>query len=198
MSSWKAAESRIGVWYGAKGIKKSGRQALSGGNSGQTRGDSPHRTVFIESKRDKSYHSVIKLWREYKAKEKCCKKSPFIVTMPVVVDGKVVKPSSDIWLIHKDHFEQIADMIADEQEPIKMPWKGLRPRALTLYEETLTVKESTVLDRHKAGVTCNFVYHGHPGFWIMINKNFITKCWKLILEERKFREELIKEEEEMQ
>jgi hypothetical protein len=50
------------------------------------------------------------------------------------------------------------------------------------------------MDKNKQIVVCCLVYHNHPGFWIIINKNDINKCCELIKEERLIREKLIQEE----
>jgi len=189
--TWKAAESRIGVWYGAKGIKKSGRQPLSGGNSGITRGDSPHDTIFIESKRDKKYHSAIKLWREYKTKNKI-----HVLSLPSIEGNRVKNKVSDIWCVYSKDLFDVAKMIENSEAIDEKPWKGGYPSALTLYNESVSIKNSTNLDRGKEIVTCNLVYHGYPGFWIIIDKNNIVRCCELILQSRIKRENLIKEEEE--
>lgn len=189
--SWKAAESRIGAWYGAKGILKSGRQPLSGGNSGITRGDAPHPTIFIESKRDKKYHSAIKLWREYK---KANRGRLFVLSLPVVQDKKIISRNSDIWCTYSEDFQSLALAIRQDFAFDIMPWKGNYPSALTLYQESLSIKNSTKMDKDKEVVTCNLVYHGHPGFWIIINKSDICRCWELLIEARETREKLIEEE----
>ena len=181
MTSWKNAESRVGVWYGAKGIKSSGRQPLSGGNSGVTRGDSPHSTIFIETKRDKSYLSPINLYRKYKKTN-----SLFALSLPVVEDGCVISKKSDIILLHSSHFFKDIEII--------LPWVGNYPKALTLYEQSISIKNSTSMDKNKKVVTVNLVHHGHPGFYIIINKNEIPLCRQLILEERKIRESLLLDE----
>lgn len=187
--SWKAAESRIGVWYGAKGIKNSGRQPLSGGNSGVTRGDAPHDTIFIESKRDKKYHSAIKLWRDYKVKNEL-----HVVSLPLVNDKKVISKFSDIWCVYSKDLFTVSEYLINNNQFNIMPWKGNYPSALTLYFDSVSVKNSTNLDINKELVTCNLVYHGHPGFWIIINKNDIIRCCELIVESRIKRELLIKED----
>jgi len=192
-TSWKAAESRIGIWFGAKGINKSGRIPLSGGGSGTTRSDSPHRSIFVESKRDKSYHSVIKLWRSHKK----IKKFINIQLLPTVDDNKIIDKTSDIWCIYNLDFENVVNSIKNDIKDIILhDWCGNYPRALTLYQQAISIKNSTVLDRKKEIVCCSLVYHGSPGFWIIINKNDIVKCWDLILEERKHREILLSEEQE--
>lgn len=188
--SWKAAENRVGIWYGAKGIKKSGRQPLSGGNSGVTRGDAPHDSIFIETKRDKKYHSVIRLWRSLRSKNSVC-----IVSLPVVEDNKIVLRSSDLWCFHSNDFNKIVLMLKNGENINVNEWSGPYPSALTLYEYAVSIKNSSKLDRDKKVVTCNLIYHGHQGFWVIINKNDIIKCWDLILESRIKREKLIKEEE---
>jgi len=190
--SWKAAESRIGIWYGAKGIKASGRQPLSGGNSGVTRGDSPHDTIYIESKRDKSYLSVVDLYREYKKKNK----ERFLLFMPLVVDNKVTERSSDIVCLHDSIFFDVVEDLKNGRDILKMEWKGARPRALTLYKESISIKNSTSLDRNKEVVTVNLVHHDHPGFYIIININDIVRCSELILESRIKRERLLEEEKQ--
>jgi hypothetical protein len=189
--TWKQSESKIGIYYGAKGILKSGRQPLSGGNSGVTRGDSPHSSIFIESKRDKKYHSAIKLWREYK---KINKKRLFVVSLPIVQDKKIISRNSDIWCIHNLDFENISLALRNGFSFDIMPWKGNYPSVLTLYKESLSIKNSSILDRDKELVTCNVVYHGHKGFWIIINKNDICRCWELIKLERNNRDKLLKKE----
>lgn len=193
MSSWKAAESRIGSWFGAKGIKNSGRVPLSGGSSGSTRSDSPHRTIFIESKRDKTYLSAIKLWKKHKRKSG----SLHIQMLPEVSDGKVVSKQSELWCFHNSDFEKLVTALKnDDNEIIKHDWVGNYPSVYSLYHESVSIKNSTLLDYKKEVVCCALVYHGSPGFWIVIDKNDITKCWKLILEEREFREKLIQEEKD--
>lgn len=190
MSSWKAAESRIGAWFGAKGIKNSGRVPLSGGGSGTTRSDSPHRTIFVETKRDKTYHSAIKLWRSHKKK----KHEIHAQALPIVADNKIVSKTSDIWCIYSKDFDKIVGMNLDDV--IVHQWKGNYPSALTLYHEAISIKNSTLMDSKKEIVCCALVYHGSPGFWMVINKNDIKRCWELILDEREYRLKLLQEEEQ--
>lgn len=190
--SWKAAESRIGIFYGAKGIMRSGRQPLSGGNSGVTRGDAPHPTIFIESKRDKKYHSAIKLWRDYKKNNKG---KLIVLSLPTVEDGKVISNSSDIWCIHNLDLEKVANIINKDNADIEVfGWRGHYPSALSLYEDALAIRNSSKMDIKREIVTCNLVYHGHRGFWVIINRNDIAKCWELILEAREIRNKLLAEE----
>ena len=189
--SWKAAESRIGIFYGAKGIMRSGRQPLSGGNSGVTRGDAPHPTIFIESKRDKKYHSAIKLWREYKKKSKG---KLFVLSLPTVADNKIVSKTSDIWCIHNLDLENISFALSKNLEFDIHEWQGHYPSALSLYNESLSIKNSSKMDAKREIVTCNLVYHGHRGFWVIINRNDIIRCWELIIEAREIRNRLLQEE----
>lgn len=189
-TSWKAAESRIGIYYGAKGIGKSGRQPLSGGNSGITRGDAPHPTIFIESKRDKRYHSAIKLWRKYRIKGDI-----HALMLPQVKNNKVISRFSDIWCIHCDDLSAISDRLSKNINIRTEQWLGPYPSALSLYEESISVKNSTLMDKCKEIVTCNLVYHGHKGFWIIINKHDIIRCWELILDARKNRERALEQEQ---
>lgn len=192
MSSWKAAESRIGTWFGAKGINKSGRVPLSGGGSGSTRSDSPHRTIFIETKRDKTYHSVIKLWRSHKKK----KNSLHVQALPKVEDNKIISKVSDLWCLYSNDLQNIASALANGNEIIVHEWFGNYPKALTLYNEAISIKNSTILDRNKEVVCCSLVYHSSPGFWIVIHKDDIIKCWELIVIEREYRERLLAEEDD--
>lgn len=191
MKSWKSAESKVGIWYGAKGIKSSGRQPLSGGNSGVTRGDSPHSTIFIETKRDKSYQAPINLYRKYK---KELKLDHFLLSMPLVENNKVISKSSNIVCIHNEAFFDIVDQLNNNKDVLTLPWVGNYPRALTLYEQSISIKNSTSMDKNKKVVTVNLVHHGHPGFYIIIDINDIIECSNLILEERKIRESLLNEE----
>lgn len=189
--SWKAAESRVGSWFGAKGIKSSGRVPLSGGGSGSTRSDSPHRTIFIETKRDKSYHSVVNRWKDIKKSKNIIN----VQLLPEVCDNRIVKKFSDIWCFHNSDLELLYKYFKYEEGFVNINcWSGSYPRALTLYEQSISIKNSTVMDKNKEIVCCCIVYHKSPGFWIIINKNDIIKCWELILEERKHREILIDEE----
>jgi len=191
MSSWKAAENRIGVFFGAKGIGKSGRLPLSGGSSGSSRSDSPHRTIFIESKRDKRFHSVIKLWRSIKKTNDI----PTVQALPIVENNKIVSKNSDLWCFHNNDMEQLVDRVQNDISVPVHDWHGAYPSALTLYQESVSIKNSTILDKDKEVVCCCLVYHRSPGFWIVIDKNDIVKCWDLILLEREHRDRLIQEEE---
>lgn len=193
MSSWKAAESRVGSWFGAKGISKSGRVPLSGGGSGSTRSDSPHRTIFIETKRDKTYHSVIRKWKSVKKKVrgKIC-----IQSLPLVSDNKIIKKFSDLWCFHNSDFGLLYDYFVHNCGNIYVnEWSGSYPRVVTLYEQSLSIKNSSVMDRNKEVVCCSIVYHRSPGFWVIIDKKDIVKCWELILKEREYRKKIIEEED---
>jgi hypothetical protein len=57
--TWKARERQIAADFGAR------RTPLSGGNSGHTRSDSLHETLYIEAKGRKS-HAAIKLYDDTK------------------------------------------------------------------------------------------------------------------------------------
>jgi hypothetical protein len=197
MSSWKSCESRAGIFLGAKGLGKSGRAPLSGSNSGTTRSDTPHPTIFCEVKRDKRYLSVTKLWHKYfdnEFKKLKPKDRPILIlTLPEEKDGKVVSKSSDIVCFHCDDAQ---DIVNNSRKIEVRNWQGTYPAALTLYKETISVWKSSLLDRHKKIAHCIIFHHGKKGFWIIINKNDIQEWWELVLEARIERERLIKEEEE--
>ena len=57
--TWKSRERKIAVFFGCK------RTPLSGGNSGHTRSDTLHPSLFVEQKHRKE-HAVINLWRKTK------------------------------------------------------------------------------------------------------------------------------------
>jgi hypothetical protein len=197
MSSWKSAESRVGVFIGAKGLKKSGRAALSGSNSGQTRADTPHPTIVCETKRDKKYLSVVNLWQKHYDKEiKNLKPSdrPILIQhLPTVSNNKIKEKTSDIICFHNEDAEQIANKT---KKIIRKKWSGNYPSALTLYNQTISIWKSSPLDINKKVAHCAIFSHGRKGFWIIINENDIEEWWKLVLEARIQREDLIKQEEE--
>ena len=175
--SWKAAESRIGIWLGAKGILKSGRLPLSGGNSGTSRSDSPHKTIFVESKRDRSYHSVIKRWLSHKED---CDDIPIIE----LEDGVICFHNSD------------AQRLVDGSESVsRLQYTPKRsPRALTLFRKSVKDKEESLLDKNKKVVCVCLVYHHHKGFWFVMKESDLQLWWKCILEARVERERLLAEE----
>lgn len=71
--TWKDVERRIAGWFGAKG-----RTPLSGGNSGHTRSDTLHDSLFIEVKHRKG-GSIFTLYRKVKDLAKKENKIPLIV-----------------------------------------------------------------------------------------------------------------------
>ena len=71
--TWKDVERRIALRFGARG-----RTPLSGGNSGHTRSDTLHDSLFIEVKHRKSY-SIFSLFREVKSLAKKERKVPIII-----------------------------------------------------------------------------------------------------------------------
>lgn len=194
--TWKAAESRVGVWLGAKGLGKSGRSPLSGGNSGQTRSDHPHPFIFNECKRDKSYLTASNYWLECNAPNKKLKPSariPTIVTLPETDDNRVISKTSDIWCFHCDDIQKIVDYLNGKGNVNIFYWKGARPAVLSLYKKTYNIWRHSRLeaDRKMELVSVTTVNHGHIGFWIVINKNDIIRFWELVLKARKIRENLL-------
>jgi hypothetical protein len=57
MSTWKAVERRIAAFFGSR------RTPLSGGNSGHTRSDTLHPSLFVEAKH-RAKHTTYTLYRE--------------------------------------------------------------------------------------------------------------------------------------
>ena len=68
---WKAVERRVAKYFGTE------RTPLSGGNGKQTRSDTLHERLFIETKARKK-HTVISLWDETAEKAKKEGKIPVI------------------------------------------------------------------------------------------------------------------------
>ena len=93
--TWKAIERKVASFFGSK------RTPLSGGNSGHSRSDSLHHTLFIETKY-RAVHSAVTLWRKtavLAAKEK---------KMPVVALAE--KGSRGFWLvIHSEDLQAVAE-----------------------------------------------------------------------------------------
>lgn len=188
--TWKSSESRVGAWLGAKGLKKSGRVPLSGSNSGTTASDSPHPTIFCETKRAKQFLSVVKVWDSYKKKNVIN-----ILALPIISDGKIISKTSSIWCFHNKDSPKIYQCLNNNENLVINEWKGNYPAALTLYEETIATWQNSKLDKNKQVAHCAICSHGRPGFWVIINKNDITKWWQLVLEARIERKRLIDLEE---
>lgn len=187
--TWKSSESRVGAWLGAKGLKCSGRVPLSGSNSGTTASDTPHPTIFCETKRAKKYLSVVRVWDSYNNKPKIN-----ILSLPTTSDNKIISRTSNIWCFHNKDAERIYHCLYNNDELLINKWKGNYPSALTLYEETIATWQNSKLDKHKKIAHCAICSHGRPGFWIIIDKNDIIKWWPLVLEARIIREKMINQE----
>lgn len=197
-SQWKKSESKCGIWAGAYRIgTKSGRIPLSGANSGSTRSDCCHNSLFIEVKRSKQYLSAIKLWEKFLETDK---KDELIniLTLPIAENGKVINKKSDIWVFHNNNAEEIYNQLKNNlSDKLSIHnWEGNYPSVLTLYHSTISTWKNSIFDRNKQVAHCAIFSHNKIGFWIIINKNDIVKWWELILEARIEREKLIKEEEE--
>lgn len=93
--TWKSIERKVASYFGSK------RTPLSGGNSGHSRSDSLHPTLFIETKY-RAVHSAVTLWRKtaiLAAKEK---------KMPVVALAE--KGSRGFWLvIHSEDLHAVTN-----------------------------------------------------------------------------------------
>lgn len=85
--AWKRRERKVASLFGAV------RAPLSGGNGRQTRSDSLHERLFIETKSRKA-HSVVTLWDDAAEKAKKEGKTPVVA---LCVNGR---PGT--WLLVKD------------------------------------------------------------------------------------------------
>lgn len=93
MANWKRRERQVAAYFGTN------RTPLSGGNSGITRADTLHPTLFVENKHRKA-HSVVKLWDQVKTLAKREGKTP------VVTLTQHNRPG--FWLvIHSDDLEAV-------------------------------------------------------------------------------------------
>jgi hypothetical protein len=195
--TWKSSESKCGIWLGAyRSGSRSGRIPLSGANSGSTRSDTPHNTIFCEVKRSKVYLSAVKLWEEYLKNDK--KKGLInILTLPIVEGKKVIEKTSDIWCFHNEDSELIYNQLKNNlSDKLSIhDWSGGYPSVLTLYKSTIVTWKNSLLDRNRKIAHCAIFSHNKIGFWIIINKNDIVKWWELILESRIEREKFLDEEE---
>lgn len=87
-STWKAGERRVASIFGSR------RNPLSGGNSGVTRSDSRHDTLFIEAKHSKK-HAVWTLHDATKVLAKKEKKIPVIALLRLNSPGVIFCVHSD-------------------------------------------------------------------------------------------------------
>jgi hypothetical protein len=195
--TWKTSESKCGIWLGAyRSGSLSGRVPLSGANSGSTRSDTPHNTIFCEVKRSKTYLSAINLWEEHNKEDKK-KKSIHVLTLPITENKKIISKTSDIWCFHNEDSESIYNQLKNGPNELAMhEWKGNYPSVLTLYHSTISTWKNSILDRNRKIAHCAIFSHNKIGFWIIINKNDIIKWWELVLEARIEREKFLKDEEE--
>lgn len=95
-STWKAGERRVAAIFGAK------RNPLSGGNSGVTRSDTRHETLFIECKHSKK-HAVWTLHDDAKQLAKKENKTPVVALLRTGSPGV-------IFCIHTDHLSAFIDV----------------------------------------------------------------------------------------
>lgn len=195
--TWKTSESKCGIWLGAyRSGSRSGRVPLSGANSGSTRSDTPHNTIFCEVKRSKTYLSAINLWEEYYKEDKK-KESIHVLTLPITENKKIIAKESDIWCFHNEDSEAIYNHLKNNTGILQIHnWKGNYPSVLTLYYSTISTWKNSILDKNRKVAHCAIFSHNKIGFWIVINKNDIINWWELVLEARIEREKFLKEEEE--
>lgn len=94
--AWKDRERAVARFFGAKG-----RTPLSGGNSGHTRSDTLHDTLFIEHKHS-IRHAVVNLWDKIRPLAKNENKLP-VVTLSV-------KGRPGFWvLVHSSDLTAVAN-----------------------------------------------------------------------------------------
>jgi hypothetical protein len=197
-TQWKKSESKCGIWLGAyRTGTKSGRIPLSGSNSGTTKSDSSHKTIYVECKRSKQYISTIKLWEKFLETDKI-KKLINIITLPIIKNNKIISKTSDIWCFHNNDSETIYNQLKNNtnNKLSVHEWEGNYPSALTLYHSTISTWKNSILDRDKQVAHCALFGYNKVGFWVIIHKNDIIKWWELILISRLEREKFLKDEEE--
>ena len=93
-STWKKRERQIAAFFGGK------RTPLSGGNSGGTRGDVIHPSLYVEAKLRKK-HSVVSLWDDTAKQAKKEGKIPVICLCE--------KNRKNFWvLVHSDDLAEVS------------------------------------------------------------------------------------------
>ena len=101
--AWKQAERRAAALLGTR------RTPLSGGNSGGTRSDTSHPTLFLEVKQ-RTRHAVWAVYVDAKDKAKREQK------IPVVVLDQKRSPGS-LWCVHSDDLVAFANAVLAAQPP---------------------------------------------------------------------------------
>jgi len=107
-ATWKSRERQIAARFGSK------RTPLSGGNSGHSRSDSLHKSLFIEAKHRKK-HTVISLWEATKILAEKESKVPVIA---LTQHGK-----QGFWIMcHVDDLQRVAEeeRLASERDRAMM------------------------------------------------------------------------------
>ena len=92
--TWKAKERQIANWFGTV------RNALSGGNSKQTRSDSLHPDLYIESKYSKR-HAIWSLYEDTLPKAEAESKIPVLAISQYFKSGFLV-------VVHSSNFQNFA------------------------------------------------------------------------------------------
>lgn len=133
-STWKKTERRVARFFGAE------RNPLSGGNSKQTRSDSLHKKLFIETKHNKDPT----VWKQYKEIEEDIDDIPILIL-------RENNDSREMVCIHKDYFDKIA---SNEENNIEEKEKTRKSMAIwTLYDKTKDMANAenkiTLLAIHK-------------------------------------------------
>ena len=92
---WKAVERRVAKYFGTE------RTPLSGGNGKQTRSDTLHPVLFVETKAKKK-HTAVSLWDDTAGKAKVEGKTPVVVLCE--------KGRTGFWvMVHSDDLSRVAD-----------------------------------------------------------------------------------------
>jgi hypothetical protein len=188
--TWKSAESRAGVWLGAVGIGLSGRQPLSGGNSGVSRSDTPHKTIFCEVKRDRVYQAAIRFWLKCEQevlKLKC--KDPVVLWL-----RKHTKNHNDgVILIHCDDLERIQSGVTT----VEYTYERKVCKLLKLYDNTRIIWLTSKMDEMKRVCCCAVFMHNQRGFWLVLQHNDITALVHEIKQAREERKKILAEREKV-
>ncbi len=104
MATWKRRERQVAEFFGSK------RTPLSGGNSGITRADTQHPTLFIEQKH-RAKHAVVSLW------DKTAKLAKRENKVPVLTLTQQNRPG--FWLvIHSDDLEKVTKLSQTPEHPM--------------------------------------------------------------------------------
>lgn len=110
---WKQVERRVADLFGTT------RTPLSGGNGKQTRSDTLHPDLFVETKA-RATHAVVSLWRQTKELARKERKTPVVVL--------VEKNKPGMWLlVHSDDFSAVAQNFRSAHGSSSKSWDSSSP-----------------------------------------------------------------------